>query len=84
MGYQIIKEPGNLDFPLLEDRRHEVVDQYGIVNPTDTYKPGLPYPAIYLINRQGIIVHRFLDEKGSRPTKQEIRAQLKRLGMVRA
>jgi peroxiredoxin len=83
MGYQIVNQPGKLDFPLLEDRHHEVVDRYGIVNPTDTYKAGLPYPAIYVINKQGVIVQRFLDEKGSRPTIQDVRGALKKLGLVK-
>jgi peroxiredoxin len=83
MGYQIVNQPGKLDFPLLEDRHHEVVDRYGIVNPTDTYKAGLPYPAVYIINKQGVIVHRFLDEKGSRPTNQDLRSALKKTGLVK-
>ena len=64
------KMPGELDFPLLEDKGHEV-------------KPGIPYPTVYTINRQGIITHRFVDpENYTRPSNEEIREELKRIGAV--
>lgn len=85
LKYQIINEPGELDFPLLSDLHHEVTDHYGIFNPTEvSFKPGIPYPAVYLINKEGVVVHRFLDaEKYHRPTNQELRDEMKKLGMVK-
>lgn len=80
LTYKVYNYPGALDFPLLQDRNHEVVDRYGIFNPAEvSFKPGIPYPAVYLINREGIVVHRFLDpEKYHRPTNEELRAELKK------
>ena len=40
---QIIAQPGKLDFALLRDKNHEVVDRYGIFNPAEvSFKPGIP------------------------------------------
>jgi len=76
------KMPGDLDFPLLEDKGHEVIDRYGIRNPAEV-KPGIPYPTVYIINHQGIITHRFVDpENYTRPSNEEIREELKRIGAV--
>jgi len=76
------KMPGDLDFPLLEDKGHEVIDRYGIRNPVEV-KPGIPYPTVYIINHQGIITHRFVDpENYTRPSNEEIREELKRIGAV--
>lgn len=85
MTYQIYNHPGKLDFPLLQDVDHQVVDRYGIFNPAEvSFKPGIPYPVVYIINREGVVAHRFLDpEKYHRPTNEELRAELKRLGMVK-
>lgn len=85
MTYKIINYPGKLDFPLLQDTNHEVVDRYGIFNPEEvSFKPGIPYPAVYLINKDGIVMHRFLDaQKYHRPANEELRTELKRLGMVK-
>ncbi len=82
---QIIAQPGKLDFALLRDKNHEVVDRYGIFNPAEvSFKPGIPYPTVYLINKDGIVAHCFLDaEKYHRPTNDEVRAELKKLGMVK-
>jgi alkyl hydroperoxide reductase subunit AhpC len=83
MLVETAKMPGDLDFPLLEDKGHEVIDRYGIRNPAEV-KPGIPYPTVYIIDRQGIVRHRFVDpENYSRPSNEEIREELKRIGAVR-
>ncbi len=85
LKYQIDGQPGKFDFPLLQDKNHEVVDRYGIFNPAEvSFKPGIPYPTVYLINKDGIVAHRFLDaEKYHRPTNEEVRSELKKLGLVK-
>jgi len=81
MAEEISQAPGELDFPLLSDVGHRVAATYGIVNPNEV-KPGIPYPSVFIINKEGVVAHRFLDEHGSRPTNEQVREQLKALGVV--
>lgn len=74
--------PGKLDFPLLEDKDHKVVDNYGILNPIEA-KPGIPYPTTYIINKAGLVAHRFIDPVHySRANEEQIREELKKIGAV--
>jgi len=76
------KYDGKSDFPLVEDRNHAVIDRYGLFNPEE-YKPGIPYPAVYILNKEGVITHRFIDPKTyHRATNDEIRAALKEAGAL--
>ena len=76
------KYPGTADFPLLEDRNHEVIDRYGLYNPAE-FKPGIPYPTTYIINKDGTVTHRFLDPKTyERATNEKIRVALAEIGAV--
>jgi peroxiredoxin len=86
--YENIKynQPGKLDFPLLSDYDHKVIDAYGIRNPADpeAARRGMPYTATYIINKEGVVAHRFLDPtRGFRPTNEQIREELKKIGAVR-
>jgi peroxiredoxin len=49
---------GKVDFPLLEDREHKVIDRYGLLNPKGQ---GWPHPATYVIDRNGIIRWKFVE-----------------------
>ena len=76
------KYPGKADFPLLEDRNHEVIDRYGLHNPQE-FKPGIPYPTTYIINKDGKITHRFVDPKTyERASNEKIRGALAEIGAV--
>ena len=81
MAEEISKYPGALDFPLLSDSGHRVVDRYGIYHPAEI-KPGIPYTVTYIINKDGVVAHRFYDEHGHRPTNEQLREQLKVAGAV--
>jgi alkyl hydroperoxide reductase subunit AhpC len=52
------KFPGEYDFPFLEDKDHKVIDRYGILNPDGK---GLPHPATYIIDPQGIVRWKFVE-----------------------
>jgi peroxiredoxin len=77
--------PGKADFPLLQDVDHKVVDAYGLYNPVEeTIKPGIPYPTVYVINKEGVVTKRFQDLQGGvRATDEEIREELKRIGAAK-
>ncbi len=74
--------PGPMDYPLLQDKDHRTISRYGIFNPAE-FKPGIPYPAVYIIDKEGIVVERLLDaETLSRATNFQIREALQRAGAV--
>jgi peroxiredoxin len=50
--------PVTIDFPLLEDANHRVIDRYGLLNPTSK---GWPHPATYVIDKQGIVRWKFVE-----------------------
>ncbi len=83
MMTEIGEMPGKLDFPLVEDKGYKVIAGYGLFNPAE-FKPGIPYPTVYIINKEGMVVERFLDaERGERATNFQIREALQRVGAVR-
>ena len=83
MANQTADFPGELDFPLLSDVGHQVVDLYGIYNPVEV-KPGIPYPVTYVINKEGVVTRRFFDaENFTRPTDEQVREELKKIGALR-
>jgi peroxiredoxin len=81
MTEEIAKDPGQLDFPLLSDTEHRIVDAYGLSNPAE-FKPGIPYPCVYVIGKDGVVLERFLDETGVRATNEQVREMLKVVGAV--
>ena len=77
------KYPGPADYPLLEDHNHEVIDRYGIYNPAE-FKPGLPYPTTYIIDKAGVVVDRYLDaERYTRASNEWVHEGLKKAGAIR-
>lgn len=65
------KEKLNLKFPLLSDKDFSVISQYG-VRDTSSEK-GLCYPAIFIIDRDGLIRYRKVwIEKNFKPDLGEI------------
>jgi len=62
---------------LLSDAGHRVIDRYGILNPNGR---GLPHPATYVIDRQGIVRWRFVEvDYRQRPTNEQVLEALKGL-----
>jgi peroxiredoxin len=69
--------PGDLDFPMLEDKNHKVIDRYGILNPDGK---GWPHPATYVIDKQGIVRWKFIEvDYKKRPTSNQIVQALKEI-----
>ncbi len=62
--------PMTIDFPLLEDANHRVIDRYGLLNPESK---GWPHPATYVIDKQGIVRWKFVEvDYKVRPTNDMI------------
>lgn len=69
---------GDLDFPLLEDKNHKVIDRYGIFNPGSK---GWPHPATYVIDQRGIVRWKFIETNyKKRPSNEQILAALRGVG----
>lgn len=54
-----LKENGaRLNLRFLSDPDHSVIDSYGLLNPESR---GLPHPATYVIDKEGVVRWRFVD-----------------------
>ena len=68
---------GDLDFPLLEDKNHKVIDHYGILNPDGK---GWPHPATYVIDQRGIVRWKFIEtDYKKRPTNEQVLTALREI-----
>ena len=68
---------GKVDFPLLEDRDHKVINRYGLLNPKGK---GWPHPATYVLDKQGVVRWKFVEvDYKIRPTNAAILDALKAL-----
>jgi alkyl hydroperoxide reductase subunit AhpC len=66
---------GKVDFPLLEDQDHKVINRYGLLNPQGK---GWPHPATYVIDRQGVVRWKFIEiDYKIRPSNAAILEALK-------
>jgi peroxiredoxin len=71
------KFTGDLDFPLLEDKDHKVINRYGILNPNSK---GWPHPATYVLDKQGVVRWRFIEtDYKKRPTNAQILEALRKI-----
>lgn len=73
---------GAINFPILSDPEHKVIDAYGLRDPA--YKGqkvyGIPHPAVYVIDKQGKVAWaRIESDYKQRATNEEIRARLEAL-----
>jgi alkyl hydroperoxide reductase subunit AhpC len=75
---QLIEEDGSkVTFPLLEDQNHQVIDRYGLLNPQGR---GIPHPATYVIDKQGIVRWKFVEvDYATRPANEVILTELQAL-----
>ena len=73
---------GAVNFPLLSDPEHKIIDAYGLRDPAYEGQKveGIPHPAVYVIDKQGKVAWaRIESDYKQRPTNEEIRAVLDRL-----
>ena len=73
---------GAINFPLLSDPEHKIIDAYGLRDPAYNGQKveGIPHPAVYVIDKQGKVAWaRIESDYKQRPTNEEIRAALESL-----
>lgn len=71
-------------YPMISDPDSEILHHFDLVNtsflPGTTYY-GVPYPAIYIIGKDGFIIHKIFDiDFRNRPSVMDIRQHLDRIG----
>lgn len=67
--------PGDYNFPFLQDKDHQVIDRYGIL---DANSKGWPHPATYIIDSQGVVCWKFVEVNyKKRPTNEQILSALR-------
>ncbi len=72
---------GAINFPILSDPEHKIVDAYGLRDPAYEGQKvyGIPHPAVYVIDKLGKVAWaRIESDYKQRPTNEEIRAALDR------
>ena len=70
---------GAVNFPLLSDPDHKIIDAYGLRDPAYEGQKvyGIPHPAVYVIDKTGRVVWAKIESNyRERPTNQEIRVAL--------
>lgn len=70
---------GAVNFPLLSDPEHKIIDAYGLRDPAYEGQKvyGIPHPAVYVIDKTGKVVWAKIESNyRERPANQEIRATL--------
>jgi len=73
---------GEINFPILSDPDHRMIDAYGLHDPAyDGGKfAGIPHPAVYVIDKKGIVTWMKVESNyRERPANDEIRAALNAL-----
>ena len=66
-----------LEFPLLSDPDHAVIDRYGLLNQQDPEARPVPHPTVFVIDRSGIVRWKFIEiDYRIRPTNEQILAAL--------
>ena len=69
-----------LDFPLLSDPDHRVIDRYGIFNQEDPRGREIAHPATYVIDAEGTVRWKFVEVNYRvRPSNADILAELEEL-----
>jgi peroxiredoxin len=67
------------DFTFLSDPDHAVIDRYGVLNPSGSRR-GIPHPAAYVIDKQGVVRWRDVQtDYKVRPTNAAILTALKQV-----
>jgi len=52
---------GEIDYTLLSDPDHAVIDRYGVFNPDATPNRPIPHPTVMVIDRDGVVRWRFTE-----------------------
>lgn len=69
--------PEGVNFPLLQDSDHKVIDRYGLFNPDGR---GWPHPTTYVIDKRSVVRWKFTEtDYRVRPSAKQILDELRKL-----
>ena len=77
---------GKLNFSLLSDPEHKIIDAYGLRDPAYEEQKiyGIPHPAVYVINKDGKVAWAKVESNyRERPTNQQIRVAIDHVASTR-
>jgi peroxiredoxin len=78
-----LKDKPGVNYPMLSDADHRVIDRYGLLN--DKARRVMPHPATYVIDRQGIVRWRFVEvDYKIRPSNEDVLRELGKLAAADA
>ena len=64
-----------IDFRILADPDHAVIDRYGLFN-AESRRP-VPHPAVYVIDKEGVVRWKFIEiDYRIRPSNEDVMAAL--------
>ncbi len=67
-----------VDYPLLSDPDHAVIDRYGLRNQEDPRDRPLPHPTVLVLDQEGTVRWKFIEQNYKiRPTNDDILAALR-------
>ncbi len=68
-----------LDYPILADPDHAVIDRYGLFNARS--RRPVPHPAVYVVDRQGVVRWKFIEiDYRVRPSNEDVLEALAEIG----
>ena len=81
MRNKLKNEPG-VDYPMLSDADHRVIDRYGLLN--DKAKRAMPHPATIVIDRQGKVQWKFIEvDYTKRPSNEGVLKEILKVEKVK-
>lgn len=77
MRERLVGQPG-VDFPMLSDPDHKVIDRYGLLN--DKARNPIPHPATYVIDHAGTVRWRFVEvDYKLRPSNEDVLREIRKI-----
>jgi peroxiredoxin len=62
-----------IEFRLISDPDHAVIDRYGLLNQEDPRQRPIPHPTVLVIDREGVVRWKFIEINYKiRPTNEDI------------
>lgn len=73
-----IKDQPGIDFPLLSDPDHRVIDRYGLLN--EKVQRPMPHPTTLVIDRKGTVRWRFTEvDYRVRPSNEDVLKEIAKI-----
>ncbi len=79
---QRLSRGAKIKYPLLSDENSDIIRAFGLLAANyapGSFYPGIPHPAIVVIDADGVVSHRFSEQRYTdRPETDDVLAALKR------